>query len=192
MIVKLGIVVGHTAAKGGAKGIGIDREYSFNKTMAEDIRAYALKNYGAAPKKIEVKVFMRDQGGVTGAYGRADAWGANFTAELHYNSVGNPTVTGTETLSSGSPGSVAFAKAVQSAHCLILGRTGQSRGVKIRNRQNKDRGWLSLVAGRAPAIIIEPAFGSNPEDANLLKVNQFGLGRAIVDCVQILGSGENQ
>ena len=186
MATKLGIVVGHTAASGGAQGIGIDQEYTYNKKMAEDLRAYAINKYSSGPIQIEVKIFFRDNGGVSGAYGRADDWGAHYTAELHYNSVGNTSVRGTETLSSGTSGSMALAREVQAAHCSILGRTGDSRGIKIRNRQNKDRGWFSLVVGAAPAIITEPAFGSSPSDANLLKTKQFELGRAIVDSVHKL------
>ncbi|MEM7437972.1 MAG: N-acetylmuramoyl-L-alanine amidase [Pseudomonadota bacterium] len=185
---RLGIIVGHTAASGGAKGLGIDQEYFYNKKMAEDMRAYALSKYSSGANKMEVKIFFRDDGGVPGAYGRADAWKANYTAELHYNSVGNSSVRGTETLSSGSSKSLVFAKNVQDAHCSILGRSGNSRGIKIRNRQNKDRGWFSLVAGNAPAIITEPAFGSSVADANLLKSKQFELGRAIVDSMHKLSA----
>lgn len=183
MPTKLGIVVGHTASSGGAKGVGIDQEYGFNKRMAEDLRSYAISTYSTGAKTIDVEIFFRDNGGVPGAYGRADAWGADFTAELHYNSFSNTNVRGTETLSSGTSGSVAFANEVQARYCSILGRTGTSRGVKIRNRNNQQRGWFSLVVGAAPAIITEPAFGSNASDASLLKNNQFELGRAIVDSV---------
>ena len=74
-----------------------------------------------------------------------------------------------------------FARQVQTKLCKLLNRNGDSRGIKVRNRNNKDRGWLSLVSGRAPAIITEPAFGSNPSDAALLKNKQLDIGRAIVD-----------
>jgi N-acetylmuramoyl-L-alanine amidase len=186
MAIKLGIIVGHTAAKPGAQGVGIEAEYRYNKAMAKDMLAYAKKKYSTGSKPVLVKIFLRDDGGVSGAYGRADDWKADYTAELHYNSVGNTSVRGTETLSSGTVNSMAFAKAVQQAHCGILGRGGQSRGIKVRNRQNKDRGWFSLVAGNAPAIITEPAFGSSPQDAMLLDEHHFKLGRAIVDSVRQL------
>jgi N-acetylmuramoyl-L-alanine amidase len=186
MALKLGIIVGHTSAKPGARGIGLEHEYHYNTEVAKDLRDYAQQTYSTGPNIVEVELFYRNQGGVAAAYGRADAWGANYTAELHYNSVGNTGVSGTETLSSGSRGSLAFAHAVQEAHCLVMGRGGKSRGIKIRNRQNRDRGWFSLVAGNAPAILTEPGFGSNPSDAQQLFQKRFILGRAIVDCASKL------
>ncbi len=181
MAMKLAVVIGHTSTSGGAKGIGIAREYDYNTVVAEDMRVYAQGSFGdLSDKPIEVKLFRRDGIGVSGAYELVDEWQADLSVELHYNAASS-SAKGTETLSSGSSGSLEFANQVQTKLCTLLNRSGNSRGIKIRNRTNKERGWLSLVSGRAPAIITEPAFGSNPADAALLKNKQLDIGRSIVD-----------
>lgn len=186
MTFKLGIVVGHADAAGGAVGLDLPREYDYNKAVAADMLAFAQSEFGQAGGQdaLEVRVFFRDGIGVSGAYNQVNNWvGADApraaTVELHYNAA-TPTASGTETLSSGSAGSVALSEKVHSGLCSLLGRLGQSRGIKVRNRTNKERGWLSLVSGMPPAIITEPAFGSNVSDAALLKEKQFMIGREIV------------
>lgn len=184
---KLGIIIGHTQSAGGARGIGVPQEYTYNKSVAADMLAYALETFEYSGEPIETKLFFRNQGGVEGAYGRVNAWmgadaAAGLTAELHYNSFSSASASGTETLTSGTPNSRRFANLVQNRMCRLLGRTGNSRGLKTRNRTRPGRGWLSLVTGIPPAILTEPAFGSNPSDALLLKNKQFEIGRSIVDC----------
>jgi hypothetical protein len=186
MTFKLGIVVGHTDAKGGAVGIGLPREYDYHKAMAADMLAFAQSEFGHLSDQdtLEVRLFFRDGIGVSGVYDQVSEWvGADAsraaTVELHYNAA-TPAATGTETLSSGSARSLALSESVHAGLCSLLGRPGQSRGIKVRNRTNKERGWLSLVSGTAPAIITEPAFGSNASDAALLRERQFMIGREIV------------
>jgi N-acetylmuramoyl-L-alanine amidase len=67
--------------------------------------------------------------------------------------------TGTETLTSGSVGSVAFAELVQEEILDALGL--RDRGLKYVTKEG--RGGRSLFAGRAPAILVEPFFGSSPK-----------------------------
>ena len=182
MTFKLGIIIGHTNAQGGAVGIGLPREYDYHKQMAADMLSFAQSEFGGSG--LEARIFFRDGIGVSGAYGQVNEWvgtGAarSATVELHYNAA-SPSASGTETLSSGSAKSVALANLVQAGLCTLLGRPGHSRGVKIRNRTHKDRGWLSLVSGKPPAILTEPAFGSNAQDATLLKTKQLLIGREIV------------
>ncbi|MEO9778950.1 MAG: N-acetylmuramoyl-L-alanine amidase [Sedimentitalea sp.] len=183
---KLGIIVGHTDAKGGAVGLDLPREYDYHKAMATDMQAFAQSDFGhlSGQEAMEVRLFFRDGIGVSGAYAQVSEWVGSFashaaTVELHYNAA-TPAASGTETLSSGSAGSLALASSVQAGLCTLLGRPGQSRGVKVRNRTNKERGWMSLVSGTPPAIITEAAFGSNAEDAALLREKQFMIGREIV------------
>lgn len=186
MTFKLGIVVGHTNAKGGAVGLGLPREYDYHKAMAADMVAFTQSEFGhlTGSEALEIRVFFRDGIGVTGAYAQVNEWvgaqaGRAATVELHYNAASASAV-GTETLSSGSAGSMELSERVQDGLCTLLGRPGQSRGVKVRNRTNKERGWLSLVSGTPPAIITEPAFGSNATDAALLRDMQFKIGKEIV------------
>ncbi|CUH99172.1 N-acetylmuramoyl-L-alanine amidase [Leisingera aquaemixtae] len=185
MTFKLGIVVGHTDAAGGAVGLNLPREYDYHKSVASDMLAFAQSEFSHGGQiALEVRVFFRDGIGVSGAYKQVNNWVGTdasraATIELHYNAA-TPAASGTETLSSGSARSLELSKRVHSGLCSLLGRSGQSRGIKVRNRTHKERGWLSLVSGRPPAIITEPAFGSNPSDAALLKEKKFLIGREII------------
>lgn len=186
MAFKLGIVVGHTDAQGGAVGLNLPREYDYHKAMAADMVAFSQAEFGqlSGNETLEVRVFLRDGIGVSGAYAQVNEWVGGHaaraaTVELHYNAA-TASAAGTETLSSGSASSMALSEQVQEGLCTLLGRSGKSRGIKIRNRTNKERGWLSLVSGLPPAIITEPAFGSNAADAALLRDMQFKIGREIV------------
>ena len=182
MAFKLGIVVGHTATSGGATGtLGLPPEYNYHREVADSMADFARQTYGtASPRPMEVKIFLRDGVGVQGAYRAVDQWVGNdpaATVELHYNAA-TPSAHGTETLSSGSVGSRALASRVQAGLLQLLGT--RDRGIKVRNRQTGGRGWLNLVAGRPPAIITEPAFGSNLSDAAKLRDYKFEIGRMIV------------
>lgn len=181
MTFKLGIVVGHTATRAGAQGIGLPPEYHFHRDMADRMVEYARQSYGpASAHPMDVKVFLRDGIGVRGAYRAVDQWAGRdpaATVELHYNAAG-PSARGTETLSSGTSGSRALAERVQAATVQLLGT--RNRGLRIRNRQTRGRGWLSLVSGRPPAIITEPGFGSNAGDAALLHERRYEIGRMVV------------
>ncbi|WP_243612920.1 N-acetylmuramoyl-L-alanine amidase family protein [Shimia aestuarii] len=154
---KLAIVVGHNARAQGAvrPDTGVT-EWSWNKGLAEIMRKEA-RRFG-----LDAEVFFREAGHggyldeIEAVYGATDAWGADVTVELHFNSHDNPAATGTETLSSGSPASLRIARAVQEEMVEALGL--KDRGVKTRR---SGRGYASLISGRAPAILIEPFFGSS-------------------------------
>jgi N-acetylmuramoyl-L-alanine amidase len=182
MTFKLGIVVGHTATSAGAKGIDLPPEYHYHREVADRMADHAKQAYGStAARPMQVKIFLRDGIKVQGAYRAVDQWVGSdpaATVELHYNAA-TPSAHGTETLSSGSSGSRALANRVQSGLVALLGT--RDRGIRIRNRSNRGRGWLNLVAGRPPAVITEPAFGSNAVDAALLRDRRFEIGRMIVD-----------
>ena len=89
-------------------------------------------------------------------YEETDRWGANATVELHFNGSNSPDSTGTETLTSGTPASMALAVAVNQAMVTALGL--RDRGVKTRSSGG---GGAALISGRAPAVLIEPFFGSS-------------------------------
>jgi len=113
---------------------------------------------------MDVKMFLRSPDGGYGTeirrvYNAVDSWRADGSIELHFNAAGDPRASGTETLSSGSPGSLILAEEVQMEMVEELGL--RDRGIKIRNKRTKGRGYLSLVSGRCPAILTEPFFASN-------------------------------
>lgn len=171
---RLGVVVGHNTKAMGAYAEAplSESEFVFNTDVAEIMETLAPE-FG-----ITVDVLFRTGGkGYTAeideVYGLADALGVDATMELHFNSAQSPLARGTEVLSSGSAGSLAFAKAMQDQLVALFGRTGASnRGVKVLGPN--DRGYRSVVAGRAPAILVEPFFGSNAAD----RVQMGVLGKA--------------
>lgn len=173
---KLAIIVGHTAVSGGAVRVTDNvREWDWNRHLAKLIAAHDPDS---------VKIFYRISGGgytreINRVYAEADAWGATATVELHFNSVGTPAAHGTETLTSGTAGSMKLAKLVNDAMVAALGF--RDRGLIKRARN--ERGGLSLWAGRAPAILIEPYFGSNPKECAIADRRKDELAEAIFDSV---------
>ncbi|MET1412617.1 N-acetylmuramoyl-L-alanine amidase [Roseibium sp. HPY-6] len=166
---RVGIVVGHNSHGQGAYATSpIDEsEYPFNTAVAELMAEYASEY------EIETAIFYRRYAGsyskeIDTVYAETDAWGAEVTIELHFNSVGNSSVRGSEVLASRSTASQSLAEFAQDELVGLFGRTGNAdRGVKVR-QPGGERGWRSLYAGRAPAILVEPFFGSNKDDRNLM------------------------
>ena len=156
---KLAIVVGHNArSQGAVRPDTGESEFVYNGKMAKYM-AEVGDDYG-----LDVKVFYRVTGGgytteINRVYGEVDRWGADASMELHFNASANPSATGTETLSSGSAKSLILAQEVQMEMVEELGL--RDRGIIIRNSRTKGRGYQSLVAGKAPAILTEPFFASS-------------------------------
>lgn len=176
---KLAIVVGHNErGQGAVRADTNESEYRYNNQIAELMRGMA------AEYEIDAKVFNRKPAGgysreIRTVYGEADTWGADATIELHFNAA-SAAATGTETLSSGTSGSMTLAKEVQEE---MLGALGlRNRGIKVRNRKNRQRGYLSLVTGKAPAILVEPFFNENPNDLSKTKTDKQrkNLARALL------------
>lgn len=171
---KIAIVVGHTSKLQGAvrRADGVT-EFVWNSDLADKIKQIGGETVG---------VFFRDpslggRAGILRAYRAADDWGADCAIGLHFNSHGDPDAEGAETLSSGSVSSRALCDLLQSA--MVRALDARDRGVKV--RKAGERGAISLLAGRAPAAIVEPYFGSNPERAKIADARKDDLARAIYD-----------
>jgi N-acetylmuramoyl-L-alanine amidase len=160
MGMRVAVVVGHNERAPGAyalEPIGMC-EYPWNLLVA-----HAMVDRASA-HGLDARFFLRTpEGGYTAevrrVYREVDAWGAECSIELHFNAAG-PSATGTETLHSGGARSRRLAGHVQAQ---MLAR------LKLRDRglleRRTGRGSLSLMAGRAPAILVEPFFGSNRIDS---------------------------
>lgn len=154
---RIAIVVGHNARAQGAQRVTDGRtEYDWNGDLAAAIMAHQPPIY---------RVFRRPAGlgysaEIAQVYAEVDAWNASASIELHFNSAGG-SATGTETLHSGSAGSVTLANLVQAGMLRALGL--RNRGL-IERKRGSGRGWESLHKGRAPAVLIEPYFGSSRAD----------------------------
>jgi N-acetylmuramoyl-L-alanine amidase len=168
---RIALVVGHNPASQGAVRATDGRtEYDWNGDLAAAIMANAPAMY---------RIFRRPSGKgysaeIRETYAAVDAWGAAASIELHFNG-GAASATGTETLTSGSSGSRRLAGWIQPAMVGALGL--RDRGIIARGKS--DRGGASLHAGRAPAILIEPYFGSNKGDCAAADRNYSALSRAI-------------
>lgn len=168
---RIALVVGHNpASQGAVRATDKRTEYDWNGDLAAAIMAHAPAMY---------RVFRRPSGRgysaeIRETYAAVDAWGASASIELHFNG-GAASATGTETLSSGSANSRKLAALIQPAMVVALGL--RDRGILIRGKS--ERGGASLHAGRAPAVLIEPYFGSNKADCAAADRNYSALSRAI-------------
>lgn len=169
---KIAIVVGHNARAQGAVRVTDGRtEYDWNGVLAEMIAAHDPE---------AVRVFHRVPGGgysaqIDRVYAQVDAWGAHVSLELHFNAA-SPAAHGCETLSSGTLGSLALAERVQAA--IVVDLPVRDRGIKLRGK-GQGRGWRSLWAGRAPAVLLEPYFGSNAAECHMADDYKEVLAEAI-------------
>lgn len=171
-MMRIAIVIGHNVSQPGAVRVtdGIS-EFVWNGALAATIQSLAPEN---------VRVFRRERAGgynaeVRAVYAQVDAWGADVSCELHFNGAADARATGTETLYASDRGKV-FAERVNRAMVAALGL--RDRGEKKVART--DRGGESLYVGRAPAILVEPYFGSNANDCNTADVKRDALARAIL------------
>lgn len=164
---KIGIVIGHNErAQGAVRATDGTSEYVWNGRLAEMIRAL---------NPDQVRIFRRKSqpNEIRACYAEVDAWGADVTCELHFNAAAAPSATGTETLYATNAGK-AVAERVQAAMVKALGL--RDRGLLERKTGN---GATSLLAGRAPAVLIEPYFGSNPADCRVADARMADLADAV-------------
>ena len=157
---KLAVVVGHNSKQRGAvrSDTGVS-EYVWNGKLADVMEGIASE-FG-----LTVKIFRREYVGsysreINAVYDKVDRWGADASLELHFNAGADPRAHGTEMLSSGTAKSLTIAQAVQSEVVAALGT--RDRGVHT--VPPRGRGGRSLIAGKAPAVLAEPFFGSSPSD----------------------------
>lgn len=174
---KLAIVVGHTAKYVGAFAVAplSLHEYHYNLEVARLIAQFAPQY------DIEAMVFLRKDSvgdrGETSLDPRRECYmnvnrylnGIEHAAiiELHFNSFSDPSVHGTETLYQ-CPSSETFATYIQGAVCVAFNRIGgENRHTKL--LKDGDRGHYNLSLAEAPAVIVEPFFGTNGRDAEMGK-----------------------
>lgn len=169
---KIAIVIGHNArAQGAVRCTDGRTEFDWNGELAGLIRSH---------DETGVRVFRREAGGgypaeIDRVYRETDLWGALCTVELHFNGSANPQANGCLMLSSGTRGSMRLASAMQGGCVSALGNA--DRGVRVIGR--RDRGGRSLWQGRAPAVLIEPYFGSNAQECVTAQTHMDELAEAI-------------
>ena len=173
-MVKLALIVGHTAHDQGADLFGAGYgEYQYNKKVAEAAKQYAEKTYG---KKVQVEIIFRDGIGILGAYAKAKELLCDVCIELHFNAADSK-AQGTETLCTPDVNDIDFAHIVHMAVCRVLGRQGTSRGVKVLSKSARGATNVYSFAGGANCLV-EPFFGDNKDDATngLIKYEEYAKG----------------
>lgn len=99
----------------------------------------------------------------------ANNWFADYFVSIHCNAVDNPNAHGTETFYA-SPAGEKLAKAIQSQIVKSLGTT---------DRRVERRNHYVTTHTDMPAVLVETAFLSNPDEAKLLVEREDEFARAI-------------
>lgn len=180
---KFAIIVGHENSAQGAVSKILGTEYDFNLSLS--IEMYRI----ARSLGMDCQIFKRDGLG-RGKVGELVSKYADCAIELHFDSVDDPKVRGSTTLYDES-GSLEFAKLVHAEMISCLGRgPKQDRGLDLVS--SKDRGFYNLSVVKIPSCLVEPAFGSSPEDSKLLLSNKSEYARALVKAAHTYLSGKQK
>lgn len=137
---KNALVIGHNARQPGAvRATDGVPEYLWNGQLADAIAALA-------PDRCRIVRRTPGAGEIARAYAEVDRLGVEASVELHFNSAADFRATGTETLTSGTAGSVRLAGSLQYHMVRALGL--RDRGLKVTGRSG--RGGASLWSGIPP------------------------------------------
>ncbi len=149
-------IIGHDAKEQGAYGNKGVSEFRFNDQLIIEMRHERM-----FPDKHEYRVMYRDpsisgyKSQMIDLHRRINAWGADVSIELHFNSFHRDEVNGNEVLYC-SNGGKRIADILD--ECLDV-LPNRDRGVK--KVSGNDRGAGFCCRGQSYAIISEPFFGSH-------------------------------
>jgi len=150
----LALIVGHTPQAPGAVSIDGTTEYAYNSIVADFLET-KLRVLGYRVSRV-ARGLPND---LPGLPGKVNATGADLAVELHFNSFGDPSANGCETLHwHSSVDGRALAMYIQKA--VLQSFSLRNRGL-IPIRGN-DRGHILLRGTAMPCILTEPFFGSSP------------------------------
>lgn len=161
---KAAIIIGHTRMEPGAQAVAplSLSEYDFNTSLSQRLSV-------ALQESFLTTIYFRDHVGIKGCYGAVKEAGNDVVMELHFNSCDDSKAAGSETLCTIKDWN--FAQIIQENMCFALNRLGkEDRGVKT--LVDNDRGHYNLMQVfdelEVPAVIIEPFFGSNEKECELI------------------------
>lgn len=172
---KIFIDPGHGGQNPGAIGIGGLEEAEVNLDVALRLgEILASQGYD-----IEYSHTGDETLGLSERASRANSWGADYFISIHCNSNPDPSIGGTETFYYRA-GTTAqrFAETVNNA--LVA-------EINLRNIGTFARNLAVLRLTRMPAILVELAFVTNPEEAALMETSAFrqscavGLANGIIE-----------
>ena len=158
---------GHGGGDPGALGNGL-REKDINLSVTLKV-GNILKNHGVDvrySRTTDVFVELADRAA------RANNVGADVFVSIHCNAFSDPSARGVETYS--YPGSSSGARLSQAIQNSII-----ASGVYTVNRGTKTANFAVLRLTNMPATLVELAFITNSQDANILRNRQDDLAIAV-------------
>ena len=160
---KVSVVIGHRASLPGgySKHLGL-YEYQFNQELSKPMVARFSQDFNTL-------VYFKDGFSTVKTYEEIAKWAPDIALELHFNGVADERAYGSETLAMAGWGY--YAKIVQGAIAASLRRDFKGdRGVKL--LQHGDRGFENVSQLDCPTLLLEPFFGTNPDDCDLFTARQ--------------------
>jgi N-acetylmuramoyl-L-alanine amidase len=167
---KIAIVVGHTtgADKGAYSAYLKQSEQPFNNAVAQALKCLAPQSYDVYTHSLqsyyEREKLLAD---------KINKQAYDLVLELHFNAA-SPAANGTEVCyffnsAKGKKAAQYIAAGLSLAYDTTLRGDKGARALVNKN----DRGYWFIYLPKAPAIIIEPFFGSNPEALKFADVGRY-------------------
>ena len=167
MAIKIYIDQGHNPAppNTGAEGNGLreqDISYEVGVRLAELLRQNGNFDVRLSRPSRQTQLGNSNASSLRVRVDEANSWGADYFISLHTNASTSPAANGSEALVYSSP-----SRSASLAEDILEGlnkATGlRNRGVKVRS------GLYVLRKTQMPAVLVELAFISNPEEAALMR-----------------------
>lgn len=171
---RFALIVGHEKVAPGAYGVSPlnQSEYEYNGVLALLIS----KHCQDLMPELEIQTFYRDHGGVKEAYTAVNSFSPLGCIELHFNAC-NRVAFGSEVLIDyeAHKGATLLSVYILDAIYASFNRKGLGcRGIKVLHPHERGENNLHLAKGY-PALISEPFFGDNIDDAILAFDHQDNL-----------------
>ena len=179
MAIKVYIDQGHNPVNpnAGAEGNGLREQnlvYEIGRELASQLRANGNFEVRLSRPTPQTQLGNSTSSSLRIRVNEANSWGADYFISLHTNASTSPAANGSEALVYSSP-----SRAASLAEDILEGlneATGlRNRGVKVRS------GLYVLRKTQMPAVLVELAFMSNPEEAALMRDRPELFARGIYD-----------
>ena len=179
MAIKVYIDQGHNPVNpnAGAEGNGLREQnlvYEIGRELASLLRANGNFEVRLSRPTPQTQLGNSTSSSLRIRVNEANSWGADYFISLHTNASTSPAANGSEALVYSSP-----SRSASLAEDILEGlneATGlRNRGVKVRS------GLYVLRKTQMPAVLVELAFISNPEEAALMRDRPELFARGIYD-----------
>ena len=179
MAIKVYIDQGHNPVNpnAGAEGNGLREQnlvYEIGRELASLLRANGNFEVRLSRPTPQTQLGNSTSSSLKIRANEANSWGADYFISLHTNASTSPAANGSEALVYSSP-----SRSASLAEDILEGlneATGlRNRGVKVRS------GLYVLRKTQMPAVLVELAFISNPEEAALMRDRPELFARGIYD-----------